>query len=297
MVERQSVTQRTAPPVLRRAKLPRPVRQLLGNVPAVIGLVVILVIVVMAIAAPALSPADPNTQNLRLRLQPPSAEHPFGTDAYGRDLLSRTLWGARVSLTVGLLSALLGIGLGMVVGLLAGFAGGRVEAVAMQITDMFLAFPSLLFALMLAAMLGGNLRNLIIAIGITTAPNVARLVRSSVLSTRDLEFVTAARALGARNRRLILQHVLPNIVSPIIVYGSLLTAGAILTEAGLSFLGVGVQPPTPSWGNMISQGRTHLVTAPWLSVIPGAFILVTVMALNLVGDAMRDILDPKTFRR
>lgn len=296
MLDNHPTAQRPVVAVTRR-RFPRPIRQLLSNVPAVIGLVVLAIIVGIAIAAPLISPADPNTQNLRLRLMEPSAQHPFGTDFYGRDLLSRTLWGARVSLTVGLLSALLGIGLGMAVGLIAGFAGGRVEAIAMQITDMFLAFPSLLFALMLAAMLGGNIRNLILAIGITTAPNVARLVRSAVISTRDLEFVTAARALGAQNRRLVLRHVLPNIVSPIIVYGSLLTAGAILTEAGLSFLGVGVQPPTPSWGNMISQGRTHLVTAPWLSVIPGAFILITVMALNIVGDALRDILDPKTAKR
>ncbi len=224
---------------------------------------------------------------------PPSSEHPFGTDILGRDVLSRTIYGARISLQVGVLAVSISIIIGLILGALAAFYGGFWDTLIMRFADIFLAFPYTLFVIALVSVLGPAFRNVFIAIGVLGWPSIARVFRSSILSVKESDYVLAARALGANDLRIMIRHILPNAIAPIIVYGTMSIGGAILTESALSFLGMGVQPPTPSWGLMISEGQTHLSTAPWLMLYPGFAILTTVLAFTLLGDGLRDALDVK----
>jgi peptide/nickel transport system permease protein len=226
-------------------------------------------------------------------VRPPDREHLLGSDELGRDILSRLVYGARVSLAVGVLSVGISLLIGVSLGLVAGYRGGWLDEVIMRLMDGLLAFPALVLALAITAALGPSLGNAMIAIGIVGIPGFARLVRGQVLSIRALEFVEAARAAGLSDRRIILRHVAPNVLAPIIVHASLRIAFAVLTEASLSFLGLGAQPPTPSWGSMLNAGREYLEMAPWLSVAPGAAIFITTLSFNFLGDGLRDALDPR----
>jgi peptide/nickel transport system permease protein len=246
-----------------------------------------------AVFAPWLADRGPSQQDLRARLQPPSLTQPFGTDEFGRSLYSRVLHGARVSLLTGLIPVVAALVLGSTLGLLAGFFGGRLEGAIMRVMDVLLAFPSLLLALAVVGTLGPGLVNAVIAIAVVEIPQYARLVRSVVLGTREEDFVHAARALGAGNARLMLRHVLPSAIGPIVVQATLGIGFAILAMAGLSFLGLGVQPPTADWGEMLARGRRFLPEATWLMVFPGVAVSLTVLAFNLLGDGLRDALDPR----
>ncbi len=249
-----------------------------------------------ALAAPFIAPHDPSAQDSSRRLEGPSREHPFGLDDLGRDVFSRVIWGARVSLRVGVSVVLVSSLAGVLLGAVAGYFGGLVETVVMRVCDTLLAFPGILLAIALVAMLGPNLDNVIIALSIIGWVGYARLTRGQVLKVRQMDFVMAAQALGARSVRVIARHVLPNVINPVIVMATLGLAGAILAEASLSFLGLGVQPPTPSWGAMLTAGRRYIGSADHLALFPGLAIMLAVMGLNFLGDALIDALDPK-YRR
>jgi peptide/nickel transport system permease protein len=244
-------------------------------------------------ARPLLAPFDPTEQNMKDRLASPGAHHPMGCDDFGRDILSRIIYGGRVSLAVGTCSILLGLVLGTLLGLVAAYSGGRIETAIMRAMDVLLAFPSLILALLLLSVFGAGISRMILAIGIGFVPQFARLAHSATLAVRENEYVDAARAIGAGRFRIIRLHILPNILGEVIVVSSLWTADAIRYEANLSFLGLGVSPPTPAWGTMIRTGMTYLREAPWLSLYPGLAILVTVVGFNLLGDGLRDVLDPR----
>ncbi len=286
-----AVTTRAERPSLSASRLA--FRRLRRNVPAVISFFVLVALVAVALAAPWVAPMDPDRPHLGDRLQPPSAEYLFGTDHYGRDVLSRTIFGARVSLMVGFAAVALGAAIGIGLGLLAGYFGGAVDSVISRLIDIMLAFPLLLLALALIVVLGSNVLNVIIATAVTTIPQFARVVRGSVLSVRELDYVLANRALGALPLRTLAVHVLPNVAAPIIVMASLYTATVIILEANLGFLGFGVQPPQASWGSIVNDGRRYLAQAPWVSIFPSIAITVTVLALNSLGDAFRDAMDPR----
>jgi peptide/nickel transport system permease protein len=260
-----------------------------------VGLVLSVLLFLVALGAPWLAPRNPAAQNLPDRLQPPSAAHWFGTDELGRDVFSRALYGARVSVTVGL-SVVVGAGLvGLVVGSIAGFLGGWVDLfVNVILINAFLAFPGILLAIAFAAFLGPGLENVVFALVITGWAGYARLARAQAMKVKELDYVAAARTLGASNRRILLRHVLPNILQPVLVQAMIGMAGAILAESTLSFLGLGVLAPTPSWGAMLNDARAHLFDAPYLVVFPALGLMWAVMAFNLLGDALRDWLDPRT---
>jgi peptide/nickel transport system permease protein len=247
---------------------------------------------IMAIAAPHIAPFDPYEQPAR-RLSPPSVRHWAGTDNLGRDIFSRTVYGARISLYVSTLAVSIAAVAGVTTGSIAGFYRGRLDNLLMRITDILLAFPGIILAIFLAGILGPSLRNSTVAIGIVFAPTFARVARGQTLSVVTKEYVDAARVLGASDRRLIFAHVLPNSVAPLLVQASLSFAAAIVAEASLSFLGLGAQPPEPSWGAMLGEGRRFLETAPWGALVPGAAIAIAVLGLNLFGDGLRDVLDPR----
>ena len=262
-----------------------------------IGGAITLVIVLMAIFAPLLSPYDPITQaDLLHAEEPPSRAFLFGTDTQGRDILSRVIYGAQVSLSIGLITQCLNSLIGILLGLTAGFVGRWWDDLVMGLTNIMLSIPALVLALAIMAVLGPGLFNVFLALGFTNWSYSCRVTRSQVLAARSLDYVTAAQALGQGRARIMLQQILPNIVGPILVIATLGVAYAILTEASLSFLGLGAQPPTPSWGGMLSTAREQLFTAPWISIFPGMAIFVTVLGLNLLGDGLRDILDPHTTR-
>lgn len=262
---------------------------------ATIGLGVVLLLAVAAITAPLIARYDPTAIELVNQLAAPSSSHWMGTDFQGRDVWSRLVFGARISLTVGLVSQGIALLLGVTLGLIAGYYGKWVDDVVMRLADVTLAFPTLLLLIAMVAALQPSLGVVFATIGLVGWAGMARLVRGQVLVVRQLEFVQAARALGLRDRRIIVQHVLPNVVAPVVIAATLGMAGAIMAEAALSFLGLGVQPPTPSWGSMIADGRdlNQLRTAPWTSVFPGLAIGAAVLGFNLLGDALRDALDPK----
>jgi peptide/nickel transport system permease protein len=259
----------------------------------VAGLMLITVFALVALFAPLLAPANPLKQVLSARLKPPMAAHWLGTDQLGRDVLSRMIFGARISLLVGVVVVGLAGSLGTFVGLVAGYAGGWLDEGLMRLTDIFFAFPALILAMAISGALGPSLTNAMIAIAVVSWPVYARLVRAQVLTLREREYVEAARSLGASTPRIIWQHILPNTLAPLLVQASFDMGGAILAAAGLSFIGFGTQPPTPEWGVMISDGRNYISTQPWLSLFPGLAILFTVAAFNLVGDGLRDALDPR----
>lgn len=258
-----------------------------------LGLGIVVSIVVVSILAPLLAPHDPIEQSLLVRLEPPSAEHPFGTDAYGRDVLSRVIFGFRISLLIGVVSVGIGAVLGTVLGIIGGYYGGHVDTVIGRLIDVLLAFPFLLFALFIVAVLGQSLMNVMIAVGIATSPRFARLSRGDTFSVKENEFVTAARSLGRSDTNIMTEHILPNIITPIVVMASLNMGRAIIISAALSFLGLGVQPPTPTLGGILSDGREYMELAPWVTIFPGLAITLTVMAFNLLGDALTDALDPQ----
>jgi peptide/nickel transport system permease protein len=257
------------------------------------GAVLTLVIVVAALAAPVLAPFDPSEQDTSRRLEGPSREHLLGLDDLGRDVFSRILFGARVSLRVGFSVVIFASIVGVILGAIAGYFGGKIDTLIMRACDILLAFPGILLAIALVAVLGPSLNNVVIALATIGWVGYARLVRGQVLKVREMEFVTAARAIGAQPSRIIFRHVLPNVINPVIVMATLGLAGAILSEASLSFLGLGVQPPTPSWGAMLTAGRRYIGLANHLAIFPGAAIMLAVMGLNFLGDGLIDALDPK----
>jgi ABC-type dipeptide/oligopeptide/nickel transport system permease subunit len=266
---------------------------------AIIGISVIVVIVFCALVAPLIATHDPIRIDLADRLRPPSGEHWMGTDIQGRDVWSRLVHGARISLAVGLISQSIAMALGVTLGLIAGYYGRWVDELVMRLADVTLAFPTLLLLIAMVAALQPSVGVVFVTIGIVGWAGMARLVRGQVLVVRQLEFVHAIRALGARDLRIMLRHVLPNVIAPVVIAGTLGVAGAIMAEAALSFLGLGVQPPTPSWGAMIADGRdlSQLRNAPWTSVFPGLAIGAAVLGFNLLGDALRDALDPRRIER
>jgi len=261
-----------------------------------IGLFIVGLFSIIALLAPLIAPYDPNEQILGEALLPPSLKHPMGTDHLGRDIFSRVIFGSRISLTVGILVIFIGSIIGVPLGLIAGYYGGWKDNLIMRIVDILFAFPGFLLALFVVSIIGRGLENAILAVGIFSIPIYARLVRSSVLYTRELEFIEGAKALGLSNLRIIFKHILPNVLPPIIVLSTLQIADAILVASALSFLGLGAQPPTPEWGAMVSTGRHYLRTAPWASVFPGMAIFLAVIGLNLLGDGLREALDPKLRR-
>jgi peptide/nickel transport system permease protein len=279
-----------AAPVVERG-LPRWLMLLARRRLTLIGAILMTGVLALGLLAPLIA-GNPVHMNVAMRMSAPSAVHWFGTDDVGRDVWSRVVYGARLSLVVGAAVVGLALGLGMVCGLVAGYYR-RLDNVVMRVMDGLMAFPAIILAIALMASLGPSVLNVIVAIGIVYAPRVARLVRGSVLVIRETAYVEAARALGAPDVRLILRHILPNCLSPMIVQASFVFAAAVLTEAALSFLGVGVPPYVPSWGNILSEGRLYLQQAPWLVLYPGAAIMVTIFALNVLGDGLRDLLDPK----
>ncbi len=260
---------------------------------ALVGLALVIVLAASAALAPWVAPYDPARQSLVEKRAKPGAKYLLGADEFGRDILSRVIYGSRIALLVGLLSAVIAVGGGLLLGTVAGFVGGWVDAVMMRGVEILLAFPYLLLALAIVAALGNGALNTTIAVGIWGMPGVTRIVRGSVLALRDAEYVGAARALGAPAEALLRRHILPNVVPGLIVYATLFMANAILLEAALSFLGLGVQPPTASWGLMVSTGRDVLLVAPHVATVPGLAIMVAVLAFNLVGDGLRDALDPR----
>ncbi len=269
------------------------VRRFLGRPVAVAGLVVIVVFIALAMAAPAVAPFDPIATSWSAIRKAPSAAHWMGTDENGRDVLSRVIFGARASMLAGLVSVLIAAGIGVPAGLLAGFAEGWTDAVLSRVVDAMLACPFLILAIALAAFLGPNLTNAMIAIGVSTAPRFMRVARAATLDAASNEYVEAARAVGNPAWRVAVRHILPNIIPPVLVQGTLAIAAAIIAEASLSFLGLGQQPPDPSWGSMLNAAQRFLTQAPWLAIFPGLAIFLCVLSFNLVGDGLRDALDPR----
>ncbi|MCC6935275.1 MAG: ABC transporter permease [Thermomicrobiales bacterium] len=276
-----------------RAKRPNLFARLRRSKVAVAGFIALLILVIMAVAAPIISPYEPNAVAPKDALQAPSGSHLFGTDQYGRDVFSRVVYGTRLSLMVGFISVTIAVVIGTLMGLIAGYYGRWTDTIIMRFVDIMLAFPGILLALALVSILGPSLPNLMIAVGISSVPAYARIVRSSVLSARENVYVDAARVVGATDGVIMRRHVLPNVVAPVIVLATLGTASAILWAASLSFLGLGSQPPTPEWGRMLSEGRNFLRVQWWIATFPGVAIMVTVLAMNLLGDGLRDTLDPR----
>jgi peptide/nickel transport system permease protein len=254
---------------------------------------VLLVVTLAAIFAAQVAPYNPTRQDFRVERDPPSLQHLMGTDEFGRDVLSRVIWGAQASLQAGAVAASIALVAGLILGMLSAYYGGRLDSFIMRVMDVILAFPYILLAIAVVAILGPGLVNAMIAIGIVYVPHYARVVRGAVLSVRAREYVEAARAVGAPDERVMLQHVLPNTLAPVIVQTTLNVGSAIIDTAGLSFLGLGTQPPTPDWGNMLSAGRSYVIDSPWIATFPGLAILATVLAFNLMGDALRDAFDPR----
>jgi len=258
-----------------------------------VGLVLFLIVVVIAILASWIAPHDPIEQDIFSKLQGPSATFWLGTDYYGRDILSRLMYGARYSLIIGIAATAFAMVVGSIIGMLAGYYGGRFDTITMQVMDILLAFPSLILGLIIVAMLGPSLLNIIIAIALTSIPSFARIARAPTISVKEREFVEAGRSLGYSDARILFVHILPNITAEILVMFSLWTASSIRTEASLAFIGLGLKPPTPTWGGMIREGFENILESYWLAMMPGLAILIVVFALNLLGDGLRDAIDPK----
>jgi peptide/nickel transport system permease protein len=252
-----------------------------------------VIFVGLAVFARGIAPYDPLEQNMNVILQSPSASHLFGTDEYGRDILSRIIYGAQISLMIGIVGVLISVVIGVGLGTISGYFGGKADMFIMRIMDIFMAFPSFLLALAIVSVLGPGMVNVMIAIGIFSVPTFARISRSAVISVKNKEYIEASKSMGASHARVIFKHVIPNSVAPIIVLSTMRIATAILTASGLSFLGMGAQPPTPEWGAMLSTGREYLRSAPHVSTIPGLAIMFMVLAFNMLGDGLRDALDPK----
>ncbi len=267
-------------------------RRLIRNPGSVAGAVILFLLIMSALLAPAITRYDPLEIVPAERLKSPSTQYWFGTDSFGRDILTRIVYGSRISLRMGIVSVTIAALLGVTAGMLAGFFGGRVDNIVMRLVDITLAFPGILLALVIIAILGPSLFNAMVAVGISAAPTYARVTRGMVLKTKAEVFVEAAIGIGCRPTRIITRHILPNILGPIVVVATLGVAGAIISGAALSFLGLGAVPPTPEWGLMLSSGRNYLRAAPWITTFPGLAIMVTVLSINLLGDGLRDALDP-----
>jgi len=263
------------------------------NMLSLLGAIAVVILVCVSLLAPFISPYDPTTIDVYNVLSPPSKEHLLGTDELGRDLLSRIIWGSRVSLKVGFVAVGIALCIGTLIGAVAGFYGGKIDAVLMRFVDIMLAFPTFFLILAVIAILEPSIFTIMAVIGITSWMDVARLVRAEFLTLKERDFVDAAKAAGVSNPRLIFKHLLPNALSPVFVAATFGIAGAILVESGLSFLGLGVQPPEPSWGNILTSGKDNIEVAWWLSLYPGLAILITVLSYNLVGEGLRDALDPR----
>lgn len=268
-------------------------RRLTKNPIIPVGIVIIVLVMLVGSFAPYLSPYNPNKMYPRNRREAPSKQYLLGTDRLGRDMLSRMIWGARVSLVIGVLAVAVSMAVGLTIGMISGYYGGLLDEILMRLMDIIFAFPSLLLAIALIAVTGPSMRNIIFVVAVIRVPRFARIIRASVLSLKEKEFVEAARALSKSDAGIMVQHILPNCIAPLTVEASLSIATAIITESALSFLGLGVRPPTPSWGQMIADGRSELFTAPWIVIFPGLAIMLTVLGYNLLGDGLRDALDPR----
>lgn len=263
---------------------------------SIFGAAIVIVLILMGVFAPFVAPYDPIKINLEERLAPPSPEHFFGTDELGRDILTRTIFGSRISIMVGITAVAAAVSVGLIIGLISGYLGGKVDEVLMRVMDIILSFPSLILAMLLAAALGPSLSHAMMAIALVMVPVYARLARGQTLRVREELYIEAARSVGSSDKRIVFLHILPNIFPPILVQGTLDVAYAILTEAYLSFIGLGAQPPTPEWGAIASIGRQFLMNQPWYPILPGIAIAITVMGFNLFGDGLRDALDPRLRR-
>lgn len=272
-------------------------KRLSTNLLLVVGAFLVISIIIMALLAPVIAPYDPiDDANLIYSREPPSKKFPLGTDRQGRDIFSRIVFGARISLMIGVLTQALNTFIGVALGLIAGYSGGALDDLIMGFTNIMLTLPSLILALVITAALGPGLINIFIALGFTLWTYTCRVTRGQTLSVKEKEFVEAARAAGATKLRIISKHIFPHVLSPVLVIATLGVGTAILLEASLSFLGVGTQPPTPSWGLMLSQGRLYMFNSPWIMIFPGLAIFITILGFNLIGDGLRDILDPRTQR-
>ena len=282
---------------MRHQSLPSPMQEFwshfLKNRLAVAGFGIVVGLLIIAISAPFLAPYDPTLQSLPDKRAKPGGKFLLGADEFGRDILSRLIYGTRVALFVGTISIAIALVFGMILGTASGFFGGVVDNLIMRILDILLAFPYLLLAIAVVSAIGPGILNTTIAVGIWAIPGFARIIRASVITIKKADYIQAARAIGASDARIIFNHIIPNFISPVIVYSTLYMANAILIEAALSFLGLGVQPPTPSWGLMVSSGRDFLLSAPHIATLPGIAIMITVLGFNLLGDGLRDSLDPK----
>lgn len=265
----------------------------LKNKKAVFGLIVLIVIILCAIFANFIAPFSFDEQNLQNAFMPPSLEHWFGTDEFGRDIFSRVIYGSRQSLFIGIASVAFSTIIGGLLGLISGYSGGIIDSIIMRIMDIILSIPSMLLAISVVAALGPSIRNLLFAIGISKIPNYARIMRASVMSVKDMEYIEAARILGVSNKEIVFKDILPNSLSPLIVQVTVGVAFAILTAASMSFLGLGIQPPTPEWGAMISTAKNYIRDYPYMTIFPGITTMITILSLNLLGDGLRDALDPK----
>ena len=281
--------------IKKRSQLKSIVYRYKKNKLAILGAVIFIVLIIISISADLIVDfeKDAVAQNMKERLMTPNEDHIFGTDQYGRDIFARIIFGSRVSLFVGLITIAISLTFGSLIGATAGYYGGKTDDILMRIMDIFLAIPSLLLAISIVAALGPGMINLIIELSVSQVPRFARIVRSSILSIKDQEFIEAAKACGTKNSRIILKHILPNAMGPIIVQATLNMASTILNIAALSFIGLGIQPPTPEWGSMLSDVKTQMRYYPYLAIIPGIAIIIAVMSLNLIGDGLRDALDPK----
>ena len=270
-------------------------RRLKRNKMAILGLVILLALILVALFADVIADYDEVAihQDSSVRLQPPSKDHWFGTDNLGRDIFARIVHGARISLSVGIVAVGGALIIGGILGAIAGYYGGTIDNVIMRIMDVFLAIPSILLAIAIVSALGPSMTNLMISVGISSIPHYARIVRSSVITVKDEEFIEAAKSIGASDTRIIMKHIIPNSLAPIIVQATLGVAGAILSAAGLSFLGLGIERPQPEWGSMLSDGRDYIRQAPHIVTFPGLAIMITILSLNLLGDGLRDALDPR----
>jgi peptide/nickel transport system permease protein len=293
---RSLANEKDAEPLTRRAAGSPALRRLRRNRAAIAGLLIFSVIVLMAITAPVIAPYNPNALNPVDSLERPSGKYWLGTDSFGRDTLSRVIWGSRISVQVGFVAVTISVVGGALLGLISGYHRGWVDMLVTRLTDVMLAFPGILLALVIIAVLGRNLPSAMIAVGISAMPGYIRVVRGSVLSVRELDYITAAQVIGCSSNRILLRHILPNVIAPVIVLATLGIPNAIIAGASLSFLGLGIQPPTADWGEMLSSGRSHFAIAWWLSVFPGLAIVITVLTINLFGDGLRDALDPRQAR-
>ncbi len=268
-------------------------RHLSRNRGAAIGAVLLVLLALMAVFAPLIAPYSPIKQNFQEVLKSPSLKHLLGTDNFGRDVLSRIMYGARLSLSVGIIAAGIGAGLGVIFGLISGYYGGWIDSIIMRIMDAMLAFPGILMAMTVVAILGSGLVNVMVAVGIASVPTFARLVRGSVLSARQNDYVEAAHVVGCRSGRIMMRHILPNVFAPLLTLTTLRVSRAILSAAALNFLGLGAQPPIPEWGVMLANGRNYLRGYWWLATFPGLAIMITTLSINMLGDGLRDVLDPR----